>query len=304
MPLTSVAALLGLALSTTPVEASASPRPPECSPIQSIELTPGRAGPPPTVCVSPGQPTNFHFDAQLREGGLVLEERERFEDVGEGKRSVTLYPARGGTWGKPLSLEVCFADGAAPACATFRLVLHPGRATHEVRVMRTTRTAEELQREKEEMEARLRQLEEELVRTRAACAAPSGMTGLVTQGHVTPEQPVTAKWVYELVTQGEGNALAFRQGSTYRGAGRVAIMATLMNPGPLAWKTEGAVLSAPSGAKLRVLSVWQEAPLSPGASTRVVVEVEATAQEALGPHTLMLWGEDGRALQLGNVTFP
>jgi hypothetical protein len=41
---------------------------------------------------------------------------------------------------------------------------------------------------------------------------------------------------------------------------------------------------------------------APGASTLVVVE--AKTKEALDPHTLVLWGEDGRAVQLGNVAFP
>ncbi|EPX57151.1 hypothetical protein D187_006905 [Cystobacter fuscus DSM 2262] len=38
--------------------------------------------------------------------------------------------------------------------------------------------------------------------------------------------------------------------------------------------------------------------------SRVMVELEATTQQAQGSYTLTLWDADGRSIILENVTFP
>jgi hypothetical protein len=55
-----------------------------------------------------------------------------------------------------------------------------------------------------------------------------------------------------------------------------------------------------------VLTPWQEETSGYNAeSFRVVIEAEATEQEARGSFTLKVWNEDGtRSLILSGVTFP
>ena len=58
------------------------------------------------------------------------------------------------------------------------------------------------------------------------------------------------------------------------------------------------------GAPLRVPSVWQTAPIPPGGSSTVVVEVGATEKEARGAYMLTLLDAGGvRTVALGGVTF-
>ena len=60
------------------------------------------------------------------------------------------------------------------------------------------------------------------------------------------------------------------------------------------------------GGKLKVLSVWQPAPIAPSGSQPPWVYVEAElTPEAQGPYTLRLWAEGGsRAVILRGVPLP
>ncbi len=167
MPLAFALPLLVLAIA--PTVGAESARPLECARAQRVELGGEPTRRPPEVCVSPGEPTHFLFDAPLREGGVQLEERERFVDMAEGERSVTVYPSERVVAGKPLTLTACFADGAAPACASFLLVPRVGQATGKVTVVRPPPPEVDLQRELTRQRALVGQLQSQLARTRAEC---------------------------------------------------------------------------------------------------------------------------------------
>ncbi len=92
-------------------------------------------------------------------------------------------------------------------------------------------------------------------------------------------------------------------------SGRVAVRLLLAHPeGAAPWTAQGAALTPEGrrGAALRVLSVWQAEPIAPGPEGGdVVVEVEATEEEARGAFTLKLWEAAGvRTVTVGGVTFP
>jgi len=305
VPLALPATLLGLALSTVPEQAAGSVRPLECAPAQRVELRAGAVSRPPQVCVSPGRPTHFLFDTPLREGSVKLEERERFADMAVGGRSVTVYPSEHVVAGKPLTLTACFADGAAPACATFLLVSHPAQATSEVTVVRLPPPEVDLQRELARQRALVEQLQAQLARTQAECQGPTGLTGLLAPGLLRDGESLKGADISADVTYKAAVDLRPDNAASYRAGSRIAFAMSLHNKSPLAWEPREVTLRASTGAPLQVLSVWPRQPLLPGASARVVVEA-VTPEEALppGPYTLTFGPEDEPSLVLERVRFP
>uniref|UniRef100_UPI00286CFFAD DUF2381 family protein n=1 Tax=Archangium sp. TaxID=1872627 RepID=UPI00286CFFAD len=282
MPLALPATLLGLALSTAPAEATESVRPLECAQTRRVELRAGPASRPPEVCVSPGRPTHFLFDTPLREGGVRLEERESFTDMAVGGQSVTVYPSKRVVAGKPYTLTACFADGTAPACATFLLVPHPTQATSEVTVVRPPPPEVDLQRELARQRALVEQLQAQLARTQTECQGPTGLTGLLAPGLLRDGESLKGTDISEdVISNGTGD-LRLDNAASYRAGSRLAVAVSLGNKGTLAWEPREVTLRASTGAPLQVLSVWPREPLLPGASALVVVEA-ATPEEALPP---------------------
>jgi uncharacterized protein (TIGR02268 family) len=111
------------------------------------------------------------------------------------------------------------------------------------------------------------------------------------------------------VTRPPANALQVWQADSYRASGRVAVRLWLENPeGAAPWTAQGAALTLEGrrGAALRVLPVWQNAPILPGARGVVVVEAEATEEnDARGVFTLKLWeAAGGRTVTVCGVAFP
>ena len=132
--------LLALALLSTPAEVSAAPSKDEreaASPRIELSATPG--GKPAVVCIGPGLPITFRFDSLLQQESLKIQERGWFEDWALGRQTLMLVPRENLVAGKRTEVEVCFADGAAPACATVVLVVHPGLDMQEVKVVRQPR---------------------------------------------------------------------------------------------------------------------------------------------------------------------
>lgn len=114
-------------------------------------------------------------------------------------------------------------------------------------------------------------------------------------------------------TEHEGNALRWRDVRTCRAEGRIAVDLNLTHAGAMPWTAAGAVLRGARGEVLKPLALWQPEPLLPSEPEveheqrwgRVVVEVQATAEEARGAYTLTLWdAEKKRTVTLGDVTFP
>nr|WP_245814759.1 DUF2381 family protein [Cystobacter ferrugineus] len=213
---------------------------------------------------------------------------------------------------------VRFADGAAPTSATFELVGHPARAARQVEVFRNRRTVEDYQEEVQEKEARIRQLQTELVRTQAE-GSGLGITGLFASGLLTVDtkngQGVLAKDIQSTITKPSANALPARTIISYRSTTlrrekgedvmRVAVAMVMENLGTAPWTAKDAALLVGKGQDVKEAKVWQFAPIPTDQMGLVVVETELLAHEARGTFSLKLWDESGgRLVTLGGVTFP
>jgi len=237
-----------------------------------------------------------------------LQERERFEEVNPGQQTLTLVPPKELEAGERFTLEVCFADGAAPACASFLLRAHPALGLSQVKVFRAPRPVESFREGEKAAQAEAQHCQEEVRQLRAQQGAPEGLRGVLASG-LLGEKGILFKALTNLVTEARGNALRLREARSYRTEGRVAVDLWLDNSGTLPWVAAGAVLRGPKGEVLKPLPLWQQEilPTEPGAKGwhRVAVEVPASEQEARGTYTLILWDtEQKRTVTLGHVTFP
>ena len=305
--------LLALALLSTPSAVSAASSVDECEAASSrIELSPTpNRGQAPVVCIGPGLHTTFRFDSLLQQESLKIQERGWFEDWALGQQTLTLVPRENLVAGKRTEVEVCFADGAAPACATFVLVVHPGLGMQEVKVLRQSRPVAHFQQVAKEAEAEVQQCRAEVRQLRAERGVPDGLSGAIASGLVNRGRGVDGKDLTDTATEKAGNALAKHEVYSYRAKERVAVEVYLTNPGTAPWTAVGAVLRGPKGEVLKPLLLWQSEPVLPIApqvewqAGRVVVEFLAMEKEARGTYTLILWDEERqRTVTLGNVTFP
>jgi uncharacterized protein (TIGR02268 family) len=308
MPRRTALSLLAL-LPTTPALAEATPDAWEPVTVRHIELTADKAGRVHEVRISPLFTTTLVFNAPLPRGGVELEEREGFlaVTVDEAAGLVVLLPSESLSPGKQLSLTVRFADGAVPAGATFRLVVHPTRAEPQVNVYRLPRSAESFQQEARQERERAEQCEAQMARVQAERKSPGGLTGLIDSGLVVEGSGVSGQDIFATARQRPGEALQVKKAHTYAAQGQVAVALEVKNMSVQPWSVdgEGAQLVSKEGARLRVLSVWQWEPLAPDGRGRVVVEVAATPEQARGTYVLTL-GERGgaRTVTLRGVTFP
>jgi uncharacterized protein (TIGR02268 family) len=306
----SAAGFLALALASTPTDVSATTSADECEAVSArIELSSTPPGKPPVVCIGAGLPVHFHFDSMLQQDSLQLQEPGWFEDVATGRQTLALTPLDTLTIGKRSELKVCFADGAAPACATFELIVHPGLGMQQVKVFREPRTVTYFQQVAKDTEANLLQCRAEVQQLRAGRVEPDGLRGAIASGLVDANRGVALKDLSRQVGAKEGNALIYRTVTSYRAKERVAVEVSLLNPGTVPWTAAGAVIRGPKGEVLKALPLWPSEPILPAAPGlkgewgRIVVEVMAT--EVQGPYTLVLWdAERQRTVTLGNVTFP
>jgi uncharacterized protein (TIGR02268 family) len=276
--------------------------PPGESEGQCIELTADGTNEVPEVQISPGQPTTFHFDTDVRADGLTLENRERFE-VAPGKRILTLVPSERVRGEKPSTVTVCFADGEAPACATFRLVVHPAIGERQVRIFRHPRPVDSVQAELKKTREELVGLHAEIERLRAERDRPDGLTGLLASG-MMDEKGIPSSEITNF-TKRKSNTLRPWRVMTLRAPGRVAIGLGLENPeGAKPWIPRGAKLVGPKGEVLDA-TFWPAEPIPPGEERRVWIEVMAPDAQTVGTFILKIWEADGqRTFVIGNVTFP
>ena len=315
MLLASPVGLLALALHTSSPQAAAPSSPDGCETASPrLELTAEPPATPPLVCISPDVPLTLRFDTPLQPGSVRLQERERFEEVNPGQQTLTLVPPKELEAGERFTLEVCFADGAAPACATFLLRAHPALGLSQVKVFRAPRPVESFREGEKAAQAEARQCQEEGRQLRAQHGAPEGLRGVLASG-LLGEKGILFKLLTNLVTEAKGNALRLKEARGYRTKDRVAVDVKLDNPGAVPWVAAGAVLRGPKGEVLKLLPLWQQKFVLPGKAaaaangetreSRVVVEVPASEKEARGTYTLVLWdAEQQRTVTLGNVTFP
>ncbi|MFP2960569.1 DUF2381 family protein [Myxococcus sp. 1LA] len=272
-------------------------------PTESTEATPT-----PEVQISPRMSTTFEFDSALDPAKVVLEGEKRFSLVDLGRSTLRLVPSEQILPGERLRLTVRFQDGSVPLGAAFVLVAHPARTERVIEVWRQPRTAESYQQEAKEARAETQQCQDENARLRVEQKGPGGIAGLLANGVIEDEEGVNAKrlLVNKEVSQHPGNALRTLRARSYRAPTRVAVAVELENPdAEHPWTAEGASLVSRAGAPLKILTLWQKAPISRYPSGRVVVEADATPDAAQGPFTLKLWGPGGlRTITLSGVTFP
>jgi len=301
--------LLLLALFSTPALATSTPDDWDTVAVRHVELTADRAGQVHEVRISPLFTTTLVFNASLLRGGVELEEREGFRvvTVDEAAGFVALLPSGALPAERQLQLTVRFADGAVPASASFRLVVHPTRTEPQVNVYRLPRSAESLQLEARQERERAEQCEMQLAQAQAERRGPGGLTGLIDSGLVVEGSGVTGRDLYDTAQQRLGGALRVEKAHTYAAQGQVAMALEVQNRSAQPWSvdSEGTQVVSKEGAQLRVLSVWQPEPLAPGKKGRVVVEAVATPEQARGTYVLTLGERDGaRTVTLRGVTFP
>ena len=306
-------ALLELVLLAAPAGAHGQSALPTCeSGTRRLELTAETFARRPEVCIHFGLSTSFFFDAKLARVELAGRERFRVVESEEGLALVLMaaLPA-----GERVPVTVYFQDGAAPASVTFELVVHPSEADRQVEVTRHPRTLVSYQQGEQQARAEVLRCREEKTRLQAECAGQVGLTSLLAQ-ELMGEGGIPDKNIQKSVTLPPTNTLTSIKTRTYRSGTarkegehkvlRLAVELELLNMGKQPWTPAGAVLVGPKHVELKALGVWPLEPIPPGTKHRVVVEVEATEEEARRTFTLELWSQDGDggSERFKGVTFP
>ncbi|WP_257461731.1 DUF2381 family protein [Archangium lipolyticum] len=310
----SSAALMGWTLLAAPIDAAARPLLPVCETgTRHLALTadaPNKQG---EVCIHPGGSTTLIFDSPLAR--VELAGPERFRVVDGGTASLTLIPSNALSDGERVLVTVYFQDGAAPASATFELVVHPFQAERLVEVTRQPRTLASYRQGEQQARAEARQCREEKARVEAECAGQVGLTGLIVH-NLMGAGGIASKDIKRDVTARPGNTLQLMSARSYRSDTertedgqklvRLAVEMEVKNTGTRAWTPVGVVLVGLGLVELKTFGIWPREPIPARASRRVVVEVEAAENEARGTFTLKLWSQEGgaRVEFLDGVTFP
>jgi uncharacterized protein (TIGR02268 family) len=271
--------------------------------VRRIEVSAAPPAQAPRVRLSPGRTTVLTFDTPVRRVEVAGQERWG-PKLSADSQTLNLKPTSAVQLGEEVTLTVHFEDGAAPEQARFLLGVHPA-GPEEVEVSRYPRTLESYRLEAGEQRARAAQCEGELARVQAEGGGAGGLTQVVDTGLVG-EESLTHEKILHALAERPGNALKLEQAYSYRTSVRLLLKVRLSNPGAEAWTAAGATLTPQGGGTLKVLSVWQRAPIAPGdlKPPHVYVEAELTP-EAQGPYTLRLWAEGGtRAVTLGGLPLP
>ncbi|WP_233262225.1 DUF2381 family protein [Vitiosangium sp. GDMCC 1.1324] len=262
------------------------------------------------VCVSADEPTTFFFDSRVAVGTVEFQPGGRLADWALGQEGLSLHVIPKGDYlsGERVKVTVRFADGAAPASASFWLVGHAARGTRRVEVFRQPRPPDVLKKERDEAQAEARQCQEDKARLLAERKGPGGLMGAAW----LERAGVIAFKKLETLREQPANALRLDVGArsysyTPTGESRpasVAVRLGLTNPGAEPWTLAGAALVDTMGEEV-ALAVWQEAPIAANGAGAVVVGIEGERAQLGCPCTLKLWEAQGpRTVTIGNVTFP
>jgi uncharacterized protein (TIGR02268 family) len=275
--------------------------------VRRIELEAQATGEVHEVCIGQELSTVFNFvDADLAQESLSLEGAERFKKVELGESTLKLVPSEKLLPGERLRLTVRFQDGAVPASAAFWLLVQPTRTQPLIEVYRSRRTVESLLREVMDKELQLRQCQDENARMQAEGRTFGGLTSLIESG-VMEREGVAVMRLHLPKPRGRGEVLQAFDTYSYRSSRRVAVEFWLiMAADAPPWTAVGAELMGPGGRTLRVFPPRQREPVRfESEEQRLLVEAEATEEEARGTFTLKLWDAEGsRTVTLSGVTFP
>lgn len=270
-----------------------------------VELEPGSMAPP-ELCIRPGLSTTLMFERPLEVDTVVLEGRERFRRVEAAGSLLVLVPSEQLKPGERLRLQVRFSRGAAPETATFVLVVHRDQAERQIEVSFARPSADTCQVE-------LRSKEAELQRCLAEHAAPSGgragdgsLAALVAAGLIDQQGLVITELDAKSMLQTQEGALAVTRMVLYRSVRRIALEVELKNSDPaMPWTLESAALVGRPGEVLEALAVVQPAPLEPGDSQPVWVELTVPKESAHRTFTLQFWDAGKkRTLTVSGVKLP
>jgi uncharacterized protein (TIGR02268 family) len=274
--------------------------------VQHIELRPEPTSKVHEVCISPLLVTLLSFDTDIARETVTLEGAERFVKAETGESTLKLVPSEKFLPGERLRLTVRFKDGLAPVSAAFWLVVHPARPEPLVEVSRQKRSVESCQQEMTEKDIQLRQCREENARLHAEEPLPVGLAALLDAG-LMERKGVFAKSIAWTVTPPPESPFSLAQAFSYRSSKRVAIEVWLKAKQEAPpWTAARAELVGPGGRAMQVLSLRQREPVRfGGLPQRVLIDAEATQEEAQGTFTLKLRDADGVwSAVLSGVTFP
>lgn len=279
--------------------------------VRRIELRVTTApGEEPEVFIRPGTSTVLTFDGALARGPegrprVELERQPAFIRAEAGETVLRLIPSHALMAGERLRLTAYFSEGTVLPKAELVLVVHEEQADRLVEVYREPRPSESSQREVQAAWEAVRQCHESLARVHAAPGNPGGLTALRVSEAMGESGVVT--WAVSHAAQLlPSPPLLVERLRTYRSIGRV-LVEVFWIPAPRAppWTADSATLTGNGGETLKVLSVWQSAPASPGRSGWVLVEAEATRTMPSKAWTLRLWEEaTGHAVVQGGIDFP
>ncbi|KFE68597.1 DUF2381 family protein [Hyalangium minutum] len=251
-----------------------------------IELKEG-AAPPPEICISPGLVTSLLFDRELAPK-VELEGRPRFERVEAMNRSMLLMPSEKLAPGERLQLTVRFTGTAAPASASFILVVYRDEADRQVDIFRAPRSSESCQ-------AEIARKEEELQSCLQGQPPPAlgGLARLLADGafedHTLPPRPLD----FPPPVLASGAALQVKRLRLYVAKNRLVLEANVMNNDPSRpLRLASAAVTGASGQPLEPLDVVLPKPIPPRKNGSIWVEVTRPDENLPGTYSLQVWDED------------
>jgi uncharacterized protein (TIGR02268 family) len=262
--------------------ARAQPAPSRAHHRRSIIVTGNPADPLPEVRSAKGIGITLHFDGEIREESVKVDEcRIRVVDV--GKKSLLVEPVTAPRADQPSEVSVMFADGEQERAA-FVIVPHPSEVDTWIEVTRQT------EKSGEACKARIDELS-------ARCGAQSP-TGFRRSG-LLPDRGIQAR-TFPRYADGGGN-LVSDGGVSFRGRDWVLLEVEIINASGQAWAPRVATLKSKDGAPVTVRLMTPEVEeIAPGESWRVWVETDDPPASAGVFFTLEVSGE-GRSVGVGNV---
>ncbi|WNG35551.1 DUF2381 family protein [Archangium violaceum] len=282
---------------------------PRCAATARFDLAAGSPEVAPDVCASADETTTFVFDSRVAVGAVEFQPVGRLADWALGQEGLSLHVMPQGDYlpGERVKVTVRFADGAAPASASFWLVGHAAKGTRRVYVFRQPRPPEVLKKERDEAQAEARQCQEDKARLLAEREEPGGLVGAAwLEG-----AGVVASKKLDFLTEQPANALRLEKARSYSYTptgethpASVAVRLLLKNPGAEPWTLAGAALVDSAGDQVE-LARWPLAPIPANGAGAVVVGMQGERAQLGCPCTLKLWEATGpRTFTLGNVEFP
>ncbi|WP_073560031.1 DUF2381 family protein [Archangium sp. Cb G35] len=304
MPSCLAALLAGAAQAAEP------PPVPRCAATARFDLSAGSPEGVLEVCTSADEPTAFVFDSRVAGGAVQFQPVGRLAHWALGEDGLSLYVIPRGDYlpGERVKVTVRFADGAAPASASFWLVGHAAKGTRRVYVFRQPRPPDVCEKERDEAQAEARQCQEDKARLLAERQEPGGLMGLA---WLEGAGVVASTSIRQSVTKPPANALRLVEARSYSYTptgethpASVAVRLGLSNPGAEPWTLAGAALVDSAGEQVE-LAHWPLAPIPANGAGAVVVGIEGERAQLGCPCTLKLWEATGpRTVTLEYVTFP